>query len=50
MDRFGTLDRILTAEIDELCAVKGIGLSVAKGIRWAVREEGPCYKVAPCQK
>ncbi len=50
LDRFGTLDRILTAEIDELCAVKGIGLSVAKGIRWAVREDEPRYKVAPCQK
>ncbi len=34
LDRFGTLDGILNAEVEELCKVKGIGLSVARGIHW----------------
>ena len=29
-----------------LCEVRGIGSSVAKGIRWAVSEDEPCYEVA----
>jgi ERCC4-type nuclease len=48
LDKFGTLDRILTAEIEELCTVKGIGASVAEGIRWAVREDEPRYEVTEC--
>jgi ERCC4-type nuclease len=46
LDRFGTLDRVLTAEIEELCTVKGIGASVAEGIRWAVREDELHYEVS----
>jgi len=46
LDRFGTLDGILNAEVEELRKVRGIGLSVARGIHWAVREEEPCYEVA----
>ncbi|HDH08524.1 MAG TPA: nuclease, partial [Gammaproteobacteria bacterium] len=46
LDRFGTLDGILNAEVEELCKVRGIGLSVARGIHWAVREEEPHYEVA----
>ena len=48
LDRFGTLDRILSAEVEELCEVRGIGLSVARGIRWAVKEDAPCYEAASC--
>jgi len=43
LDHFGTLGCIFNAEVEDLCSVKGIGLSMAKGIHWAVREDEPCY-------
>lgn len=43
LDRFGSLERILAAEVEELRGVAGIGVRVAQGIRWAVREDGCCY-------
>ena len=46
LDRFSTLDDILNAEVEELCDVRGIRLFVARGIRWAVREDESCYEVA----
>lgn len=46
LDRFGSVEAILTAATEELTAVEGIGKRTARGIRWVVSEsEAPQYGV-----
>ena len=39
LDHFGSVEGVLTASLDALGEVPGIGLGTAKKIRWLVREE-----------
>ena len=47
LECFGTLERVVAAEVEDLCAVAGIGLAVAQGIRWAVEEDQQHYDITP---
>jgi ERCC4-type nuclease len=39
LEKFGTIDKIMSASIDELCQVEGIGLELAKKIYSYFREQ-----------
>lgn len=43
LDRFGSVEAVLTAAADELASVHGIGKQTAEGIRWLVSEGGTPY-------
>lgn len=46
LDRFGSVEAVLTAATEELTAVDGIGKRTARKIRWLVSEsEAPPYEV-----
>ena len=39
LDKFGTIDKIMSASIDELCEVEGIGIELAKKIHAYFKEQ-----------
>ncbi len=39
MEKFGTIDKIMSADIDELCKVEGIGIELAKKIKTYFKEQ-----------
>ena len=39
MERFGTIDKIMRAEVDELCKVEGIGMELAQKIKTYFKEQ-----------
>lgn len=41
LDRFGSVEAVISASIDELQIVDGIGKNIAEKIKWAVREHVP---------
>lgn len=41
LERFGSIEAVLTASAKELAMVKGIGKHTAKSIQWAVHEAEP---------
>ncbi|MDY6824917.1 MAG: ERCC4 domain-containing protein [Thermodesulfobacteriota bacterium] len=43
LDKFGSIERIMTANEKELQSVEGIGRQMAEKIRWTVREHQPVY-------
>ena len=43
LDEFGSVESVLTASMDDLRAVDGIGLTTAKSIRWVVSEKPAHY-------
>ncbi|MGD8589939.1 MAG: ERCC4 domain-containing protein [Chromatiales bacterium] len=43
LDAFGTVEGVLTASAEALCAVEGVGSNTAERIGWAVREPDPEY-------
>jgi len=43
LDRFGSLEAVLTANVSELASVQGIGSGTAEAIRWAVDEASAGY-------
>jgi len=38
LDKFGTIEAVMTAEVEELATVRGVGMATAETIRWAVKE------------
>jgi len=38
LDRFGSVEAVLTASMEELLSIKGIGKKSVDAIHWAVRE------------
>ena len=47
LDRFGSVEAVISAGIDELQTVDGIGKSIAEKIRWAVSERVPSKSHKP---
>lgn len=45
LDHFGCVERTLTAGVDELQQVEGIGKNIAETLRWAVKENAAEYAV-----
>ena len=45
LDAFGSVEAVITATIEELQSVEGIGESIAERIKWAVREKMQPYGV-----
>ncbi|MDP2822171.1 MAG: helix-hairpin-helix domain-containing protein [Sulfuritalea sp.] len=45
LDRFGTVEQVLTADAAALAAVPGIGKNTARRVRWAVEEKPAVYAV-----
>jgi len=45
LERFGSLEAIMHADVEELASVRGIGHATAKAICWAVKETGPAYHI-----
>jgi len=45
LERFGSLEAVLTADVAQLAAVTGIGKGTAESIRWAVDEPAALYRV-----
>jgi DNA excision repair protein ERCC-4 len=43
LERFGSLEAVMQADMEELASVQGIGLTTAEAIRWAVKEARPDY-------
>ena len=43
LDKFGSVEAILTASMEELVSIKGIGANTVDTIHWAVREAGAEY-------
>jgi len=43
LDRFGSVEAVLTASAEELVMIKGIGKHTAESIQWAVREADAAY-------
>ena len=39
MEKFGTIDKIIDASVEELCEVEGIGESLAEKIRTHFKEK-----------
>ena len=46
LDRFGTVEAVVTADAAALSAVPGIGRSTARALRWAVEEPRADYGIA----
>ena len=44
LQRFGGVEAVMRAGVDELSSVDGIGATTAERIRWAVREAGETYQ------
>jgi proteasome lid subunit RPN8/RPN11 len=47
LERFGSVQAIMTASADDLAAVGGIGEKTAAKMRWAVQESTAAYGMAP---
>jgi len=47
LERFGSVEAVLTASADELSSVSGIGHGTAESIRWAVSEKAQRYASSP---
>ena len=48
LDEFGSVESVLTASMEDLRAVDGIGLTTAEAIRWVVSEkQAHCGSAAP---
>jgi DNA excision repair protein ERCC-4 len=47
LERFGSIEAVLTAATEELASVKGIGERTAERIRWVVSEPGASYGAQP---
>lgn len=45
LDAFGSVEAVITATIEELHSVEGIGESIAERIKWAVKEQVQSYGV-----
>lgn len=45
LERFGSVEEVLTAGVERLIETEGIGEETARRIRWAVREEAAGYRV-----
>jgi DNA excision repair protein ERCC-4 len=43
LERFGSLEAVMRAEVQALASVRGIGRATAEAIRWAVKEASPTY-------
>ncbi|RJQ65422.1 MAG: hypothetical protein C4530_00740 [Desulfobacteraceae bacterium] len=43
LEHFGSVERVITADREELESVDGIGKDTAKKIRWAVSEQIAAY-------
>jgi ERCC4-type nuclease len=43
LERFGSLEAVMAAGVDELASVRGIGTGTAQAIRWAVEEADASY-------
>jgi len=43
LDRFGSVEKIISASIEELQLIDGIGKNIAEKIKWAVHEEKAAY-------
>jgi len=43
--RFGSVEAVIKASVEELCAVPGIGKPIAERIRWSVAEPFSAYRV-----
>ena len=48
LDRFGSVEAVITASAEELACVDGIGERTANAIRWAVEEPVARYSVQTC--
>lgn len=46
LDRFGSVETVMRASTEELCAVPGIGERIAQAMRWAVEEPLGAYDIA----
>jgi ERCC4-type nuclease len=46
LERFGTVEKVMAADADDLAAVPGIGPTTAELIRWAVEERPAGYRGA----
>jgi ERCC4-type nuclease len=44
IERFGTVERVMTAGVEDLQTVDGIGKDMAEKIRWAVNEQISAYE------
>jgi ERCC4-type nuclease len=44
LERFGTVEAVMTADTQALAAVRGIGSGTAHAIRWAVRDTGVLHE------
>jgi ERCC4-type nuclease len=47
LDRFGSIEAVISASIDELQTVDGIGKNIAEKIKWAVSEHVPSTSPKP---
>jgi DNA excision repair protein ERCC-4 len=47
LERFGSVEAALSAGLEELTQVEGVGTQTAATIRWAVSEETPAYPYSP---
>jgi len=45
LTRFGSIENVLHAQSDDLCALQGIGSATARRMRWAVTEPRSAYGV-----
>jgi len=43
LEKFGTIEAVMTAEVEELAAIRGVGMATAETIRWAVKEAVSAY-------
>ena len=43
LDKFGSIEAVLTASAEELTMIKGIGAHTAKSIDWVIREADSEY-------
>ncbi len=43
LDRFGSVEAVLTAAVEDLTEVEGVGKRTARGIRWIVQEPRAAY-------
>jgi len=49
LERFGSIEAVLTASADELATIRGIGTHTVKAIHWAVHETGDKYGALPLE-